>query len=59
VSLVIVLFDCLCSQELVSSHLTVLTFITKVFVAISVELYRITYSPPSRCSQFDVRYISD
>jgi hypothetical protein len=29
VSLVCFLFDCLCSQELVSSYLAVLTFITK------------------------------
>jgi hypothetical protein len=45
VSLVCFLFDCLCSQELVSSYLVVLTLINK-FVAISVEFTRITYSPP-------------
>jgi hypothetical protein len=51
VSLVCFTFDYLCSQELTSSHLAVLTYITS-FVAISVKFYRITYSPPSRCSQF-------
>jgi hypothetical protein len=45
VSPVCFLFDCLCSQELVSSYLAILTYITS-FVAISVDFYRITYSPP-------------
>jgi hypothetical protein len=45
VSLVCFLFDCLCSKELVSIYLAVLTFIIK-FCAISVDFYRITSSPP-------------
>jgi hypothetical protein len=44
VSLVCFLFDCLGSQELVSRYLV-------SFVAIRDDIYRITYSPPSRCSQ--------
>jgi hypothetical protein len=55
VSLVCFTFDYLCSQELASSHLAVLTYITS-FVAISVEFHRITYSPPSRCSHPHIGY---
>jgi hypothetical protein len=45
------LFDCLCSKELVSSHLTVLTFITKVLWLLVLNFTGSPIHPSSRCSQ--------
>jgi hypothetical protein len=42
---------CVLSRHL-SSHLAIIVLtLNKVFVAISLSFHRITYSPPSRCSQ--------
>jgi hypothetical protein len=46
VSLVRFLFDCLCSQDLVSSYLAVLTFITKVLWLLVLNFTGSPIHPP-------------